>query len=307
MAYKLRSQDLKDTTAGTTSAAIRAGGEERRAQRGEMREIRQGLRDVRKDIKSIDINWDNPNSSNVDALHAVSARKDELISRKADVKDWSTRKRVRKGDKEGVNLHGNIEAHTKKGEALYKSGSYYGDTKVDIGDIRADQEADTEMNTSGQEYTNKYTIGGDYKYSYPTPVDPAKPNTPRISPPERPDITPPPKWKHSKEKGKLKANTKKTRVVQNKLKQERVKKVAPLKTAVANLFGNPTIQFKKGRAKTRDRKNDLYSNTRSKKREWKKGYKEARKSYKKGRREDIAAQKADFRQERRDWWRSQFS
>jgi hypothetical protein len=185
MAYKLRSQDLKDATAGTTSAAIKAGGEERRAERGEMKEIRQGLRDVRKDIKSVDVNWDNPNSSNVDALHAASARKGELISRKADIKDWSTRKRVRKGGKEGVNLHGNIEAHTKKGEALYKSGSYYGDTKVDIGDIRANQEADTEMNTGGQEYTNKYTIGGDYKYSYPTPVDSPPVNTGNLNPPER--------------------------------------------------------------------------------------------------------------------------
>ena len=273
MAYKLRSQDLKDATAGTTSAAIKAGGEERKAQRAEMKEIRQGLRDVRKSMKSVDLNaaLDAGDQASVDKYMGAQSRKEQLTKKKADIKDWSTRKRVAKGYRKDVNLLDKpIQAVDESGTPLnIKSGAGAG-TAANISQIHADQRSGGgEYGPEGtgisdsRNYQNVYNIKGEYTHSIPV-KHPGTPKGGGMPPfPDRPDITPPPKWKHSKEKGKLGAKPKKTRVVQNKLRQERVQKVAPLKTAVANLFGNPTVQFKQGRAKTRDRKNDLYSNTRS--------------------------------------------
>lgn len=292
MAYKLRSQDLKDATAGTTSAAIRAGGEERK----EMRQIRKGLRDTKKSIKQIDknINWNNPSSDKVDALSALSSRKEGLLKKKADIKDWSTRKRVTKGGKEGVNLHGNIEAHTKSGEALYKSGSYYGDTKVDISDIRADQEADTEMNTGGQQYTNKYTIGGDYKYSYPTPVDPVKPNPPRMEFPEKPPITN--DWGAKPQKQKVDVPGRSGRV-SNKMPKSKYSK-----SHKGKLFERRYVKPQRGL-----KVQDTRKAARKENRELAKEYREGVRDWRQSKRESKRSQKADFRQQRRDWWRSQFS
>ena len=295
MAYKLKSQDLKDITAGTTAAAIRAGGEERRAQRAEMKEIRQGLRDTKKSIKQIDksINWDDPSVKKVDALDALSSRREGLLKKKADIKDWSTRKRVIKGGKEGVNLHGNIEAHTKSGEALYKSGSFYGDTKVDIGNIRADQEADTEMNTGGQQYTNRYTIGGDYKYSYPTPTDVDKPSPPKIPFPEKPPITN--DWGAKPQKQKVDVPGRSMRV-SNKMPKSKYSR-----SHKGKLFERRYVKPQRG-LKVQDTRRAA----RKENRELAKEYREGVRDWRQSKRESKRSQKADFRQQRRDWWRSQF-
>lgn len=297
MAYKLRSQDLKDATAGTTSAAIRAGGEERKAQRAEMKEIRQGLRDTRKSIKQIDksINWDDPSGDKIDDLHALGSRKEGLLKKKADIKDWSTRKRVRKGGKEGVNLHGNIEAHTKSGEDLYKSGSYYGDTKVDISDIRSGQEADTEMNTEGTRYINKYTLKGDYKHSVPLPPEgPASYSPPRIRFPEKPPITN--DWGAKPQKQKVDVPGRSGRV-SNKMPKSKYSK-----SHKGKLFERRYVKPQRGL-----KVQDTRKAARKENRELAKEYRKDVRDWRQKKRESKRSQMADFRQQRRDWWRSQFS
>jgi hypothetical protein len=324
MANYKKTEDLANSVQSMTNslniggsfAGTIGGGKAERQERKKIKVgIRSGLKEIRKsgalDANALDASG---TPTDPDAYRAAYDKKQDLLKQKADVKGYSTKRRVNVGHRKDVNLLDEpIQAVTKEGESLQHSiDSPYHGQQLNISTIHKDQRSGggnygVDPTKESKNYTNVYKKG---EYSHSVPFE--RPGVPSGSmgpgpSPDRPDITPLPKWDPKKEKGKLGAKPKKTRVVQNKLKQERVKKYAPLKTTVANLFGNPTIQYKQGRAKTRDRKNDLYSNTRSKKREWKKDYKEARKSYKKGRREDIAAQKADFRQDRRDWIKSIFT
>lgn len=162
MAYKLRSQDLKDATAGTTSAAIRAGGEERK----EMRQIRQGLRDVRKSMKSVDFNTalDTGDQAGIDKYMGAQSRREQLTKRKADIKDWSTRKRVNVGARKDISLLDKpIQAVSKEGKPLYEAG--YDSDRATVSGIKSGSKAAEAQGTGGLRYQNMFDAKGEYMYS----------------------------------------------------------------------------------------------------------------------------------------------
>jgi len=196
MAYKLRSQDLKDATAGTTSAAIKAGGEERK----EMRQIRKGLRDVRRDMKSVDFDvaLDAGDQASINKYMASQSRKEQLTKRKADIKDWSTKKRVNVGARKDVNLMDKpIQAVSKEGKSLYEAG--YDSDRATVSGIKSGSKAAETQGTGGLRYQNMFDAKGEYMYSQVS-ANPGK--TDRSRTPKDPDS--PEKWKINRGNRKFK-------------------------------------------------------------------------------------------------------
>lgn len=180
MAYKLRSQDLKDATTGTTSATIKAGGEERK----EMRQIRKGLRDVKKSMKSVDFDaaLDTGDQASIDKYMAGQSRKEQLTKRKADIKDWSTKKRVNVGARKDVSLLDKpIQAVSKEGKSLYEAG--YDSDKATVSGIKSGSKAAETQGTGGLNYQNMFDAKGEYMYSQVS-ANPGKTGrTPKETPP----------------------------------------------------------------------------------------------------------------------------
>ena len=108
---------------------------------------------------------------------------DKAVKEKAFKKDWSTRKRVKAGDRLGVKLHMDTPAVYHGGK---KKDSPSSVTQSDIGkDI---------SNIDKSRWQNRYTVKGEYKKTIPfdgpakttyTPPVPRIPERPRTPPPEK--------------------------------------------------------------------------------------------------------------------------
>ena len=131
--------------------------------------------------------------SSLDAGTYMSAyeKYDKALKKKADEKDWSTRRRVNVGGRTGVKLHKDTGAvyYTRKKKSSPSSVS-----QSDIGkDI---------SNIDKSRWQNRYTVKGEYKKTIPFD-GPAKttytPPVPRI--PERPGT--PPKEKETPDEFKI--------------------------------------------------------------------------------------------------------
>jgi len=165
----------------------------RQTKRTEVKTARQDVKQALGEQKALgDVT--KADAAGLDKFAAAHEKVTEALSRKADVKDWSTRKRVRKGEKHGTQIHEDTQAIYEPGR---KKVSAENVTQKDIGSDISDIDK--------SRWRNVYTAKGDYKYTVPhegTETDISdisfKPREKEPKPPKEP------KQKKIKDKTKIK-------------------------------------------------------------------------------------------------------
>lgn len=198
MAYKLKSQDLKDATAGTTSAAIKAGGEERRVKKAKLKGIRGEMSELRRSTKGMDLSKaiEGKDQMAIDKITKAKEREQKLLKQKADIKDWSTRKRINVGARRDVNIMDKpIQAISKEGKPLYESG--YDSSRATVSGIKSGSKAAEMQGTGGLRYQNIFSAKGEYMYSDVATQPGEAERIPRETPPP---TSPPDKTKKKRHK-----------------------------------------------------------------------------------------------------------
>jgi len=122
---------------GSVEPAAPTAKEARIAKRSQAKGIRQELRGALKEQKAVAPITGESTPADLDAASAAQAKVSEALHKKADIKDWSTRKRVKKGEKHGTQLHEDTGAVYEPGR---KNVSAENVTQSDIGkDMTQDQ------------------------------------------------------------------------------------------------------------------------------------------------------------------------
>jgi len=275
------------------------GGKAERQERKKIRVgIRSGLKEIRKsgalDASALDASG---MPTNPDAYMEAEKTRSKLLNKKADVKDWSTKQRVKKGYRKEVNLLDEpIQAVTKEGESLQHSiDSPYRGQQLNISTIHKDQRSGggnygVDPTKESKNYTNVYKKG-EYSHSEPF-LRPGKPTGSMAPFPTKPPIDRDFGAKPQKEKVDVPGRI------------DRARSQGPGSIYSRSHFG------KRNRRYTTTNR-DLLQNTkkaaRGKNKELRKEYRGKMSDWRQNKRQDIRGQKADFRQEKRDWIKSIFT
>tara|TARA_Y100000310_G_C20621956_1_gene783844 strand:+ start:878 stop:1600 length:723 start_codon:yes stop_codon:yes gene_type:complete len=153
--YKRFADTSKDVLGNPTGIEPGARREERRGKRAEIKTAKQNVKQALEEQKALgDVSKAGP--MDLDRFAAAHEKVTGALSKKADIKDWSTRKRVRLGEKYDTQIHEDAPAIYEPGR---KKVSAKDVTQKDIGADIADIDK--------SRWRNVYTAKGDYKYTVP--------------------------------------------------------------------------------------------------------------------------------------------